>query len=283
MSEYWKSTPKYWCKFCTCYVRDTPQEKKQHEASPKHQGGIQRSLKNLHKEKDRAAKDEERAKAEVQRLNGIVGDGKSQSVVKTNNIGPSNTIAKTAPTFTQSVSNRATIDDRRKQAEQLYAMGVAVPDEFRRDLSVASAWTSVSEKVVYQPKEEEIKDDKDESINHEDTKDASDFASRNVAEDDEENTEMLFTGKRKKIWGKTVKTYPGASESKVVDFDVLMAGPPRSKVVQVATVKREESSEEAVDAIKDDVAETKPEMAIKIDDADDGEPPIVFKKRKIRR
>ena len=72
MAEYWKSTPSYWCKFCSIYVRETPIERKNHEASAKHQNNIQRSLRDLHKNKEREDRDKQRAKDEVARLNGVL-------------------------------------------------------------------------------------------------------------------------------------------------------------------------------------------------------------------
>ncbi len=92
MSEYWKSTvstslfhvkfvlilrqPKYWCKHCKTYVRDTKLERTNHDATPKHQGNLKRFLKDLHRGHEKDEKDKERAKAEVARLNGLpVGSG----------------------------------------------------------------------------------------------------------------------------------------------------------------------------------------------------------------
>ena len=49
MSEYWKSTPKYWCKHCGIYVRDTKLERTNHEATGKHQGALKRFLRDLHR------------------------------------------------------------------------------------------------------------------------------------------------------------------------------------------------------------------------------------------
>src|ERR1700712_2474938 len=80
MSEYWKSTPSYWCKFCAIYVRDSGLERKNHEASAKHQNSIQRNLRELQKGKQREDRDKQRAVDEVARLNGLVsGGGKAGS------------------------------------------------------------------------------------------------------------------------------------------------------------------------------------------------------------
>ncbi|KAJ4301833.1 hypothetical protein N0V90_003929 [Kalmusia sp. IMI 367209] len=72
MAEYWKSTPKYWCKFCRDYIKDTKFERQQHEATGRHQSNIQRSLKGLHREQAATERQKQRAKDEVARLNGRI-------------------------------------------------------------------------------------------------------------------------------------------------------------------------------------------------------------------
>jgi hypothetical protein len=77
MAEYWKSTasvahgmyglrltkfqPKYWCKYCEIFVKDTKFEKQQHEATGRHQGNIRRSLKGLHREQEIEARKQAQA------------------------------------------------------------------------------------------------------------------------------------------------------------------------------------------------------------------------------
>ncbi|MBE7181524.1 MAG: hypothetical protein INR71_10015, partial [Terriglobus roseus] len=81
---FWTSTltgpvsapqPKYWCKFCKTYVRDTKFERQQHDATGRHQSNIQRSLRTLHRDAERGERDKQRARDEVARLNGVVGGG----------------------------------------------------------------------------------------------------------------------------------------------------------------------------------------------------------------
>jgi hypothetical protein len=66
--------PKYWCKFCVTFVKDTKFERQQHEATGRHQGNIQRSLRGLHREQETEQRNKARAQAEVARLNGLVPD-----------------------------------------------------------------------------------------------------------------------------------------------------------------------------------------------------------------
>src|SRR5256885_11873454 len=91
MSEYWKSTvrrnpatpldlltefnngqPKYWCKHCSTYVKDTKFERAQHEATGKHQGNLRRFLKSIQDGHERGEREKQRARAEVERLNKVV-------------------------------------------------------------------------------------------------------------------------------------------------------------------------------------------------------------------
>ena len=62
MSEYWKSTPKYWCKHCSVYVRDTKLERTNHEATGRHQGAIKRSLRDLHRNAEQQERETEPGK-----------------------------------------------------------------------------------------------------------------------------------------------------------------------------------------------------------------------------
>ena len=132
MAEYWKSTPSYWCKFCHTYVRDTSIERKNHEASGKHQNNIQRSLRELHKTKGREERDKQRAKDEVARLNGLVGGGEKGVS------GPGITFAggsgKTAAVHAAPPQISAAAQ-RKTHAEQLAALGVELPDPLQREVT----------------------------------------------------------------------------------------------------------------------------------------------------
>ncbi|KAJ9647885.1 hypothetical protein H2199_001661 [Coniosporium tulheliwenetii] len=157
MSEYWKSTPKYWCKFCKTYVRDTKFEKQQHEATPKHQNNIQRSLRDLHRNHEREEREKQRAKDEVERLNGVVaGAASSDPPWKRKGAVPA-----AAP------PKQATPEERKRQAAQLAEMGVAIPEEFRREMAMVGDWQVTAERPVFPgvKKEEEDEDVKPEALN----------------------------------------------------------------------------------------------------------------------
>ncbi|KAF2706568.1 U1 zinc finger domain-containing protein [Pleomassaria siparia CBS 279.74] len=184
MSEYWKSTPKYWCKFCEVYVKDTKLERSKHEATGRHQGSIQRSLRGLHREREAQERNVAKAKAEVERLNGLVPTSASAAT-------PSNT---PKPTYTKEAPKKETLEDRKKQWAQLAAMGVAVPEMVRSENAMTGEWKVVSTKVV----------------GEEDKKPLSTGVRKRKL--DEEEEEALAAGElitKKKGWGHTFKSFPG--------------------------------------------------------------------------
>ncbi|RSM11420.1 hypothetical protein CEP52_002991 [Fusarium oligoseptatum] len=112
MSEYWKSTPKYWCKHCACYVRDTKLERQNHESTAKHQGALKRFLRDLHRGHEREEREKERARQEVARLNGVVAGSSSSSAASSSRPAP-----RAPPSAPSEVSLK-------KQREQLAELGV---------------------------------------------------------------------------------------------------------------------------------------------------------------
>ncbi len=137
MADYWKSTPKYYCKHCSLYVVDTKLGRANHEATGKHQSAVRRALRDLHRNHEREERDKERAKREVERLNNLV-DGGSGSGDKPRP-RPQQT-ARPAPTA-------ATVPPR-EQLEQLAELGVSIPDALRGDLAMAGDWTVTETRVI---------------------------------------------------------------------------------------------------------------------------------------
>jgi hypothetical protein len=273
MSEYWKSTPKYWCKFCSTYVRDTTLEKKSHEATPKHQGNIQRSLRDIHKRTEREDREKQRAKDEVARLNGLVS-GKQQP-----NISVASASQPSAPKLKSTApSGPASVVERKRQMEQLAAMGVAIPEEYRRDMSIQGEWATVSERPVYSRPLKSASDDEDD--------DTKAFGVRKRKLEDEEDKLNMAP----KAWGSRLKTYPGASANTEEDLDALLSGATTKKEVksEEAGLLKSEADLDTTDAIAavPDIAEaalaeseTKPDLK----QEQEQEAPVVFKKRKSKR
>ncbi|CAD0107697.1 unnamed protein product [Aureobasidium uvarum] len=270
MSEYWKSTPKYWCKFCSTYVRDTTLEKKSHEATPKHQNNIQRSLRDLHKKSEREDREKQRAKDEVARLNGLVSGKQQPSVsVASGSQLPTPKLKSTAP------SAPASVAERKRQMEQLAAMGVAIPEEYRRDMSIQGEWATVSERPIYSRPVKSASDGEDE--------DTKAFGVRKRKLDDEEEDLKLAP----KAWGSRLKSYPGATGNTEEDLDALLSGATTKKEVKSENSNLKiEGDVDPVDAIAavPDIAEAaSAESETKVEPKHEQDAPIVFKKRKSKR
>ncbi|OAG12793.1 uncharacterized protein CC84DRAFT_1160050 [Paraphaeosphaeria sporulosa] len=277
MSEYWKSTPKYWCKFCKDYVKDTKFERQQHEATGRHQSNIQRSLKGLHREQAAEERQKQRAKDEVARLNGLVPSTSSSAA--------SNAPAK--PTFAKTEEKKATLQDRKKQWEQLAAMGIAVPDEARGGMALKGEWTVVKEEVVGSVDQ----DGEFKALN-------KGVRKRKVDEAEEERELAGETITRKKGWGQTFKSLPGKAGDdddiealfKKRKADVKDEEPAlKTEVKEEDTVKGEAESQPLADIPTEEEAAAKREAERKTDstaalvkeeESSGSTPAVVFKKRK---
>lgn len=206
MSEYWKSTPKYWCKHCKTFVRDTKLEKTNHEATPKHQGNLKRFLRDLHKGHERDERDKQRAKDEVDRLNGVVPASGS----KLGGAPWERSLAMPPPAMGN--NHQATPADRKRQLAQLAEMGVAVPEDFRREMAMAGDWQTTSERVIYDndfvKKEEDSGEVKPGGLN---------VGIRKRKFEGQEEEEEAGETVIRKGWGSTIRTYPAAG----VDEDGL--------------------------------------------------------------
>lgn len=210
MSEYWKSTPKYWCKYCSVFVKDTKFERQQHDATPRHQGGIQRSLRELHKGKEREDREKQRAQNEIARLDGIVG-GKSTDgapALKSAQSGSGKAPAK-----------QASAEERKKQMQQLADMGVAVPEEFRREVALAGEWERVSVKPVITAETSRVKSEGGEA-----NIDSLAFGVRKRKFEDQIEEEAVHAVVKKQAWGSRFKTYPGKGGNGDSDLDALLGG-----------------------------------------------------------
>lgn len=189
--------PKYWCKHCKTFVRDTKLEKTNHEATPKHQGNLKRFLRDLHKGHEREERDKQRAKDEVDRLNGVVSASSSKregapwerrSAIPPPSVGP---------------NQQATPADRKRQLAQLAEMGVAIPEDFRREMAMAGDWQTTSERPVYEndfAMKEEAEDVKPGGLNV--------GVRKRKFEGQEEEEEAGETVVRRG-WGSTIRAYPG--------------------------------------------------------------------------
>ncbi|OHE97508.1 U1 zinc finger [Colletotrichum orchidophilum] len=256
MSEYWKSTPKYWCKHCSIFVRDTKLERQNHEATGKHQGALKRFLRDLHRGHEQEEREKDRAKREVERLKGISsGTGPSSY---------SSSFSKPGSSGATSSTSTSAEAQRKQQMEQLAGMGVSIPTEFRGDMAMAGEWTVTATKVV------------DEAAEREKPVEAKAVGIRKREQTEEEREEEeavrgLF--KRPKKWGST-KTMPEDDE----DLDALLNSntllrPVKKEEPDEPEVKTEEShagGEMKQEGDAEDTTEAKPDVpAIKSEPTED--------------
>ncbi|QDS74601.1 hypothetical protein FKW77_008480 [Venturia effusa] len=210
MSEYWKSTPKYWCKYCSVYVKDTKFERQQHDATPRHQGGIQRSLRELHKGKEREDREKQRAQNEIARLNGVVG-------AKSNNEAPATNSSPN--TSSKGPAKQASAEERKKQMQQLAEMGVAVPEEFRREVALPGEWERVSIKPAVTAETMRVKAEGGEA-----NIDGLAFGIRKRKFEDQIEEEAIHAVAKRQAWGSKFKTYPGKPGIGDNDLDTFLSG-----------------------------------------------------------
>ncbi|KAM7208306.1 hypothetical protein V8F20_001284 [Naviculisporaceae sp. PSN 640] len=241
MAEYWKSTPKYWCKHCGVFVRDTKLERANHEATGKHQGAIKRSLRELHRGAEREEREKERVKRELERLEGVVS-GSSASGAGTKSGGAQ----RQGPAQSQQ-TQQVTEQDRQRQLEQLAELGVNIPTELRGNLAMAGEWTVTSTRVI---------GDDDENKNADSKKAVGVKRARERTEEEKETEEALnglFKAKKPRRWGIDSKRVAGGQEDQ--ELEALLSGgigPLKTKTEEVKqegdeVVKKEEEDSAEVE------------------------------------
>ncbi|KAI0996800.1 hypothetical protein K3495_g11385 [Podosphaera aphanis] len=222
MSEYWKSTPRYWCKHCKTFVRDTKLETANHNATPKHQGNLKRFLRDLHRNNEKSEKDKDRAKSEVARLNGLISQTRSGEEVKSSSVGPRHGALPEV---------KATESQRKQNLLQLAEMGINIPSEARPSMAMAGEWEVVSERII----EEDKQGNNSESI-------SIGVRKRKPAEGEEEEEEMLET--HKKRWGSTYKV-PKQDDDE--DLDNLLSNSNLNLKRKIQNIKSETMEEMSQD------------------------------------
>ncbi|ERF73491.1 hypothetical protein EPUS_04114 [Endocarpon pusillum Z07020] len=223
MAEYWKSTPKYWCKHCTTYVKDTKIERNLHEATGRHQGNLKRFLRDIQNNHEKDEREKQRAKSEVERLNRAVGATSTSSAQTSAHISRRTTAVS---------ASSSTVADRKRQMAQLAEMGIAVPDEFRGEMALAGDWQVVSQKPVESGQETE----KGSSLS---------VGVRKRKFEGQEEDEGASETIQRKGWGSTTKQYPSHAHR---DLDVLLAGNISAKKEEsLPTLKQEDSDQLTVE------------------------------------
>jgi hypothetical protein len=190
---------------------------------------------------------------------------------------------------------QASLEDRKRQLAQLSAMGIVIPDEFRKDLAVAGEWKAVSQPpVATNPKKEDMKSE------------TMAVGIRKRKKDGQEEEEGAK--KPRKGWGSAFKTYP-VSKNSDDDVEALLGGPIKLKSESTDSKIKTEAEEDPVkseEPTHDEVplvARVDPELEppiksegsispaadfppVKFEDIEIADPPpsveIVFKKRKAK-
>ncbi|CAK7231555.1 hypothetical protein SBRCBS47491_007971 [Sporothrix bragantina] len=264
MADYWKSTPKYWCKHCQVYVPDTKLQRANHEATGKHQSAVRRALRNLHRDHERQEREKDFAKREVARLNAIVdakhaAEGGGSSSNSSSNIAalprPSRPPPPTKPTQPPPASS-SNSNPPREQLEQLAELGVSIPDAFRPDLAMAGDWTVTETRVVeVQEEGDNTKkgpatksfgvrkrprgnpdDDEDDEDKHQD-------GGHSEFEKVDLDTAVQGLFKRPRQWGRDSRTAGGSSSGLGDDIGGDLDSLLSSAVAKPAAAKKEEGDE----------------------------------------
>ncbi|KAI1369748.1 hypothetical protein F5Y08DRAFT_620 [Xylaria arbuscula] len=242
MSEYWKSTPKYWCKHCSTYVRDTKLERNNHEATAKHQSALKRFLRDLHRGHENEEREKDRAKREIDRLNGITTSKPSTS---------------TSFASSSATAGVATASQRQQQWEQLAEMGISVPTELRRDMALAGEWSVTSTRVIDDPNPDDEGDSKPANVDavatgvHKRPKEESDDEKEEV-----EGIHNLF--KKPRRWGRDTRDAPEND----AELDALLSAP------LTKPLKKEEEEEETRESA---IKEESPHLKIKKEESETDE------------
>ncbi|KAL9578472.1 MAG: hypothetical protein Q9212_005694 [Teloschistes hypoglaucus] len=211
------TVPKYWCKHCKIFVRDTKLEKTNHEATPKHQGNIKRFLRDLHRGHEREERDKQRAKSEVERLNGVVSG--TSTAGKLGVPWTKQTAIPSAPS-----TAKATPAERKAQMARLAEMGVAVPEDFRREMAMAGDWQTLAERPVWEPVKTEEGLEDFEDFKPDLTLNIGVRKRKHEGEGEEgEEEDAAGSAARRKGWGSVGRRYPGSAVDNKDDLDALLS------------------------------------------------------------
>lgn len=109
----------------------------------------------------------------------------------------------------------ATPAQRKQQLAQLAEMGVAIPEDFRKEMAMAGEWQTLSETPIHEAGDikGEMEDHKPDALNVGVRK-----RKYEGQEGEEETGETVF----KRGWGSTTRTYPGPNDNGEADLDSLL-------------------------------------------------------------
>lgn len=80
MSEYWVSHKRYHCKYCNIYIADDVPSRQHHENGMRHKGSVERFVRGLYKAGEKAVKDRDEEKREMERISKAAAAAYAQDV-----------------------------------------------------------------------------------------------------------------------------------------------------------------------------------------------------------
>ena len=156
---------------------------------------MKRFLRDLHRGNERDEREKQRAKDEVARLNGT-------------NVEPSSSPSgRDLPKpFASILKQHATPAERKQQMTQLAEMGVAIPEEFRRDMAMVGDWQTLSQRVI----DEETGGVKKQELDEDAKPNGVNVGVRKRKYEGEEEEEDGGATLVRRGWGNTTRLYPGS-------------------------------------------------------------------------
>ncbi|KAK9376904.1 uncharacterized protein V1513DRAFT_438506 [Lipomyces chichibuensis] len=135
---------KYWCKPCKTFVLDTKLGRSQHEASVRHKSSMDRTLRDLHRQKVQAERSERDAKRILQGIERSVSGSSSKAsstpaVATKPGIGPARPTAPTVDSVSVAKSS-----------------AVSAPPIYRSSLSTSKFSGSYGSRISGRPKEKTV-------------------------------------------------------------------------------------------------------------------------------
>lgn len=112
-------------------------------------------------------------------------------------------------------NQNATPAQRKQQIAQLAEMGVAIPEDFRKEMAMAGEWQTLSETPIYEAGNinGEMEDRKPDALN---------VGVRKRKFEGQEEEEEAGEAVVRRGWGSTTRVYPGLNQSGEDDLDLLL-------------------------------------------------------------
>ena len=127
------------------------------------------------------------------------------------------------------------MEERKQQLAQLAAMGVAVPESYRKEAAMAGEWETVAVRPVRPVREQTEgvkKEEAEEKANVKTEAKAVGVRKRKANGDDENDEDGLEDAERRKPWGSRVRKFPGGNRNEEEDIEALLGGGKKVKVEQ---------------------------------------------------